>query len=201
MIRKPLTILSLIGLLLSVGLWGASYANIGCLVGPKHFFAASAGSLQCGTRYGAVGSIVLHWRRHGERLELSAWHVHKPPTDMFWIMGYGMLEEEIRTPLPSRMPPRTISGKPITLYDVRHEPVHALRTQLRPKWWHSKSGAYWSIGIPFWIPVALCGSVLCWSRLASYYGRRKRKKLGLCLKCGYDLRASKDRCPECGSTI
>ncbi len=38
-------------------------------------------------------------------------------------------------------------------------------------------------------------------RALSFVKRRKRCRLGLCLKCGYDLRGiTHHRCPECGST-
>ena len=57
----------------------------------------------------------------------------------------------------------------------------------------------WAVSFPLWMPAAICGSLLLRLSVLPFYRRRKRKKLGLCLKCGYDLRASKERCPECGN--
>ena len=57
---------------------------------------------------------------------------------------------------------------------------------------------------PVWgllyVPVLACGALPLYWRHCDHR-RRKRKKLGLCAKCGYDLRASKERCSECGAAI
>ncbi|MGE5611011.1 MAG: hypothetical protein ACM359_17305 [Bacillota bacterium] len=58
----------------------------------------------------------------------------------------------------------------------------------------------YQVRIPSWFPCLLTAiPPALWLRQT--HRQRKREKLGLCPTCGYDLRASQTRCPECGSPI
>ena len=50
----------------------------------------------------------------------------------------------------------------------------------------------WLLAILFGIPPA--------ALLVGSMRRRRRLRCGLCVACGYDLRSSPERCPECGAT-
>ena len=150
MIRKTLTILSLLGLLLSVGLWGASYWVV-----TYRFKSGDIGRLM----YGAVDWL------EPSSVQRQMWNILDlgDPRSRLQIHGFDSFETN---------------------------------------WTHSRQ-TYLLTGMvrtifPLWIPTVAFALL---SSVVSLPGRRrrKRKRLGLCVKCGYDLRGSKDRCPECGT--
>ena len=158
MIRKTLTILSLIGLLLSVGLWGVSYLRISYVKGPR-------------------------WN-HLSHGALSFTHLYA-------LVSF----DPVRTiKFESKQEPRSVPGfwrcEGFRDFDTVWVPHFHIR---RDADW----GIVWLIDIPLWMPFAVFAIRPALLGLVGHR-RRKRKKLGLCLKCGYDLRASRERCPECG---
>jgi hypothetical protein len=81
---------------------------------------------------------------------------------------------------------------------VPNDGWHAYRIDpyLSPNWLGFRWSRYptnWLIGIPFWLPAILAALLawVCWRRGKPPVGK-------FCRQCGYDLRASPDRCPECG---
>src|SRR5688572_23395667 len=54
--------------------------------------------------------------------------------------------------------------------------------------------------LPLWA-LAIVAAVLPIHRAAAFARARKRRRIGVCPSCGYDLRATPDRCPECGATL
>ena len=61
----------------------------------------------------------------------------------------------------------------------------------------------WSLRVSHWLVVAVAAVTPCAWVIKRLRRRRQRRQrtLGLCQRCGYDLRAHSggDRCPECGA--
>ncbi len=62
--------------------------------------------------------------------------------------------------------------------------------------WPEYGGRY--VNIPHWFLATLSGG-LCVVFARAWWKRRKRDLKGRCRKCGYDMRATPNCCPECGA--
>ena len=76
---------------------------------------------------------------------------------------------------------------------------------VRPDWaasyaihYRDEQGRY-VFEVPFWLLFILLGIAPTYWLLGPPRRLRRRRKLGLCKHCGYDLRATPERCPECGT--
>jgi hypothetical protein len=81
-------------------------------------------------------------------------------------------------------------GRPAGLsYLVNNEDQYVLATP-----WE------WGFGAPHWfVALVLCIPIAWrWIGWSDQSEQVRRREHGLCRHCGYDLRASTDRCPECG---
>jgi hypothetical protein len=62
----------------------------------------------------------------------------------------------------------------------------------------SGGSPFWSVRIPTWAPAVTFATLpAAWTLRRTR--RRRRLRAGHCPYCGYDLRATPDRCPECGA--
>ncbi len=180
MLRKALTLFSLIGLLLSVGLWGLSYVRLSCgfNLGP--------------VRYSDVDPRLLinttpetHW---------------ESPSGVLIIRGRpSFMSCRVEVRLGAVISYRYIA---MDLQNLRIDGFEGFETAWMPQLGSSTPMPLGKmLVVPLWIPAFIFGTIFFLCRPLSQYRRRKRKKLGLCLNCGYDLRGSEDRCPECGAAF
>jgi hypothetical protein len=61
-------------------------------------------------------------------------------------------------------------------------------------------GNTWTLQIPHW-SVAVAAAVLPWMWVRRRRAEIRKLRSGLCRRCGYDLRATPGRCPECGESV
>jgi hypothetical protein len=60
---------------------------------------------------------------------------------------------------------------------------------------------HYVLAFPAWLPVLILLPPGVWVLRKQWWLHRRRRRAGLCATCGYDLRGTPERCPECGETV
>ena len=176
MIRRAATIFFLTGLVMSAGLFAASVWYSFSYIPDSLRFRANMFS----------GVIFITWPDMPYPLVTD-----QAMEELLELEGLGGTVED--------WSPATINGWARPGFAIAWETFHGSPLRyfsLRIRRVESQKEHHISVGL--WVPALICLGGLYFSFLHGLR-RRRRRKFGLCLKCGYDLRASENRCPECGT--
>jgi hypothetical protein len=174
---RLLTIMSLIAALSTAVAWIHSYTaqDVLWIVGWQHQH----------TDDGDMRRLIAETRSANGRIR-----IHIPPSGTAEVAA--SLCDDSKPYRLASAPPRPGNWSPLSsAFMFIHEGVNLPRSDPPLRWW---------IGVPHWaLFVVFMIMPVVWTAQRIGAAKRHRAARGLCVRCGYDLRATPDRCPECGT--
>ncbi len=134
-----------------------------------------------GRRGTSARSVAVHSKSRGTRVHLAEW------LERFGIYQHNRLGSPWRDLHRAELPRLCAGG--YSMMGSRGPPVIGTTTMA-------------GLIVQDWLIAAISGSLalVCGVRLRGMLIRWRRGRGGRCLACGYDIRATPGRCPECGAT-
>ena len=183
-----LTALSLLLCLATVALWARSYFRSDCLtysqptLEPELFRA----SYLIGVSGRGNAWVAFDWTEH-------EYHPTQPsPAEVD-------LEEETESPPTAGWEHETDRPEDVSEHFDHRAWGFGFEVEPRSRWQSPPGYHRWAVAFPLWAAAAAFAALPA-ARLFRRVRRRRRAAAGVCSRCGYDLRATPGRCPECGTT-
>ena len=83
--------------------------------------------------------------------------------------------------------------------EVTWSPEQRVRTGPPPSGAFVSYGRHWCASVSWWVPAVAAAMLPAARGFHGLKRARRRRAEGVCPACGYDLRATPGRCPECGT--
>ena len=214
---RPVTILLLAALLICVGALAKGWRNLYWKFSYRDVDIAAVSSFPFDEYKGTLQDIPDSVRKlDGKRVRVDGWMIpldQAEPVSQFAIVPW-QLGEWWQSPRPSLcqvVVAKTPRGQPIAYFPDEEHIYGTLHVSIE-----SDDGfivsvfqmdvdrvepiSHWKL---HWMWMGAGGLVLAVLTIIAQkiLLRRTRVRQGLCLGCGYDLRASSERCPECGQSV